>query len=340
MTDIIIFENQIPLWVLKDLLRFQMGSAEAAKQKVENLMSMLLWRATRHEVFMWKTRISYNMYCKKHVLEVVYRSMVGTDVEELLDSQPSSPNRMQICLEKCFGSMKAICRRWSNLCLFDSSSNKSPGNAVDMVYLKLPTAMELVRGGVMIQPVLFEDIKRAVSQDPTRSMDYCSAIRWIRFDEKTSTLYLPHFRVTSQLHILMGSFVAMEVGVGGYGTKPMTQFAFLMEELIDNEEDVALLRNADVLHNFLGSNKQVADLFILAKGITHVQGCKAIDGVRKGLHMYTRRKYKKLWSEFVTAYFSNPWLLPGSMAAVLLILMTVVQDFCLFFTCDRYSSSS
>ncbi|GLJ54680.1 hypothetical protein SUGI_1174620 [Cryptomeria japonica] len=200
--------------------------------------------------------------------------------------------------------------------------------------------MELVRGGVKIQPVFFEDIKRAVSQDPTRSMDYCSAIRWIRFDEKTSTLYLPQFRVTSQLHILMGSFVAMEVGIGGYGTKPMTQFALLMEELIDNEEDVAVLRNADVLHNFLGSNKQVADLFILAKGITHVQGCKAIDGVRKGLHMYTRRKYKKLWSEFVTAYFSKPWLVAGSMAAVLLILMTVAQDFCLFFTCDRYSSSS
>ncbi|GLJ54655.1 hypothetical protein SUGI_1174260 [Cryptomeria japonica] len=124
-------------------------------------------------------------------------------------------------------------------------------------------------------------------------MDYCSAVRWIRFDEKTSTLYLPQFMVTSQLHILMGSFGAMEVGVGGYGMKPITQFVLLMEELIDHEEDIAVLRNVEVLHNFLGSNKQVVDLFILAKGITHVQGCKAIDGIRIGLHKYTRRKYKE-----------------------------------------------
>ncbi|GLJ54662.1 hypothetical protein SUGI_1174370 [Cryptomeria japonica] len=193
-----------------DLLKFQTGSAESAKQKVEHLMSMLLWRATRHEAFMWKARVSYNMYCKNHVLEVVYRSMVGSDVEEFLDSPPSSRNRMQICLEKCFGSMKAISRRWYDLCFLNSSSNKSLGNAVDMVYLKLPTAMELVRGGVKIQPVLFEDIKRAVPQDPTRSMDCCSAIRWIRFDEKTSTLYLPQFRVTLEVQILIGSIIAMD----------------------------------------------------------------------------------------------------------------------------------
>ncbi|GLJ54676.1 hypothetical protein SUGI_1174570 [Cryptomeria japonica] len=338
MTDILLFENQIPLWVLKDLLKFQTGSAESAKQKVEHLMSMLLWRATRHEVFMWKARVSYNMYSKNHVLEVVYRSMAGSDVEELLDSPPSSRNRMQICLEKCFGSMKAICRRWYNLCFLNSSSNKSPGNAVDMVYLKLPTAMELVRGGAKIQPVLFEDIKRAVSQDPTRSMDYCSVIRWIRFDEKTSTLYLPQFRVTSEAHILIGSIIAMEAAVGGYSTKPMTQLALLIEELIDHEDDIAVLRNAEVFHNFLGSNKQVAEHFILAQGITHVCGCKPIDDVRVRLHKYNRRKYKKLWSEFVGAYLSKPWLLAGSMAAVLLILMTVAQDFCLFLTCNRYSS--
>ncbi|GLJ54658.1 hypothetical protein SUGI_1174310 [Cryptomeria japonica] len=126
-------------------------------------------------------------------------------------------------------------------------------------------------------------------------MDYCSAIRWTRFDEKTSTLYLPQFRVTSELQILIGSIIAMEVAVRRYSTKPVTQLALLIEE------DVAVLRNAEVINNFLGSNKQVAEYFLLAKGITHVCGCKPIDDVRVRLHKYTRRKYKKLWSEFVGA---------------------------------------
>ncbi|GLJ54656.1 hypothetical protein SUGI_1174280 [Cryptomeria japonica] len=340
MTDILLFENQIPLWILKDLLKFPMGSAEAAKQKVENLMNMLLWSAARHEFFMWKPRVSYNMYCKKHVLEVLYRSMVGRDFSsadgELLDFPPSSQNHRHICFSKSADSIKAICGRLCNP-FFCSSSNKIPCNTVDMVYLKLPTASELVRGGVKIQPVLFKDIKRSVGQDPTSSLEYSSAIRWIRFDEKTSTLYLPQFKVTLENYSVVGSIVAMEVGAKGYGTKPMIQFALLIDELIDNEEDVAVLKTAEVINNFFGSNKQLADLFNLCKGIAHVKGCKAIDDVRMGLHKYTRRKYKKLWSEFVSAYFSKPWLVAGSMAAVLLIVMTVAQDLCLFFTCNPYS---
>jgi hypothetical protein len=112
-----------------------------------------------------------------------------------------------------------------------------------------------------------------------------------------------------------------------------------MDELIENQEDVAVLRNAGVLNNFFGSNQEVADLFNLSKGISHVQGCKPIDEVRIGLHKYTRRKYKKLWSEFVNAYFSKPWQLAGAMAAVLLVLMSAGQDLCLFFTCNPDHSS-
>ncbi|GLJ54682.1 hypothetical protein SUGI_1174670 [Cryptomeria japonica] len=107
--------------------------------------------------------------------------------------------------------------------------------------------------------------------------------------------------VTLELYSVVGSIIAMEVGVRGYGTKPMTQFALLMDELIDNEEYVAMLRNAEVINNFVGANQQLAALFNLGKGVAHVRGCKAIDEVRIGLHKYTRGKYKKLWSEFVNA---------------------------------------
>ncbi|GLJ54685.1 hypothetical protein SUGI_1174780 [Cryptomeria japonica] len=343
MSDILLFENQIPLWILQDLLEFQMGSAEAAKQKVENLMNMMLWRAARHELLMWKPGVSYDMYCKEHVLEVVYRSMVGSDFSsfadgELLDLPPSSQNHKQVCFGKSINdSMKAICGRLCNPSLFSSSSNRIPCNAVDMVYLKLPTASELVRGGVKIKAVLIKDRKRAVGQDSTGSLEYSSAIRSIRFDEKTSTLYLPQFKVTLELCSIMRNVIAMEVGARGYGTKPVTQFALLVEELIDNEEDVAVLRNAEVINNFIGGNQQLANLFNSTKGIAHVKGCKVIDDVRIGLQKYARRKYKKLWSEFVSAYFSKPWLLAGSMAAVLLIVMTMAQDLCMFVTCNPYS---
>ena len=51
------------------------------------------------------------------------------------------------------------------------------------------------------------------------------------------------------VHIVMGSFVTMEVCIGGvkYDMKPITHYAFLMEELIDNEEDIAVLRDVEVI---------------------------------------------------------------------------------------------
>ncbi|GLJ34730.1 hypothetical protein SUGI_0698900 [Cryptomeria japonica] len=377
MDDILLFENQIPLCILKEILHIKMGSTEGANKTFDFLMLFLLTSTTSHKIFMWYVTYSFNS--SSHFLEVLYHGIVGFNVRsygnteakalpgnrmqllfkklsltgnrvQLCFKKLSLPgNRMQLCFKKlslpgnrmqlCFKKLslpgnciqlwfkngvdliKAICGRWCKL-----SSNENPDEPI--AFVKLPSAVELTRVGVKISPVLF---KAARAFEPI-----CSAIRWIRFDEKTSTLYLPQIRITPDSDLIMRSIVAMEVSIKDrYDPMPMTMFCKFIDELIDNEEDVAVLRKADVIKNFLGSNHQVAYLFnSLPQGIPYRSNCKVIDDVRRGLHKYTKRKYKILWSEFVSAYFSKPWLVAGSMAATLLLLMTVAQVFYLFFTCN------
>ncbi|GLJ34729.1 hypothetical protein SUGI_0698890 [Cryptomeria japonica] len=289
MADILLFENQIPLWVLQNILQIQMG---------------------------------------------VYFAIVGNSnffiQGEAVPLEASSRNSIQICFESCIESVKAVlgiwCKKKSSRFSSAIAHLREQGKVINV---KLPRAVELTRRGVKIYPVTSEDIRKGVLINYT-------AIPFTRFDEKTSTLYLPEVRLTPESNTVMRNMVAMEVSLKKkYDPRPSTQFSLFMDELIDGEEDVAILRKAEVIHNFLGSNQQVAQHFnSLTKGINPSIGCKVIDDVRRGLHKYTRKKYKILWREFISAYFSKPCLVAGSMAAVLLLLMTVAQVFCLFFTCN------
>ncbi|GLJ34786.1 hypothetical protein SUGI_0700080 [Cryptomeria japonica] len=113
-----------------------------------------------------------------------------------------------------------------------------------------------------------------------------SAIHLIRFVEKNSTVYLPELRITAHAYSTMRNIIAMEVNTPAvynehiksrYHPKRMTQFGIFMDELIDNGEDVDVLRKAEVIGNFLEGNRQVADLFnTLTKGIAHDWRCNVI----------------------------------------------------------------
>ncbi|GLJ34741.1 hypothetical protein SUGI_0699020 [Cryptomeria japonica] len=121
-------------------------------------------------------------------------------------------------------------------------------------------AMELTRMGVKIRPVLDRELEVPATEPAlelqlkTTKPSY-SAIHLIRFDEKKSTLYLPELRIIAHSYSTMRSIIAMEVNTPAvysepiksrYHPRPMTQFGIFMDELIDTEEDVDVLRKVEV----------------------------------------------------------------------------------------------
>ena len=80
-----------------------------------------------------------------------------------------------------------------------------------------------------------------------------------------------------------------------------------MDELIDSEEDVALLRRSGIVTNYLGSDAEVAELFnCLCKGIT-LSRVDVFYKMKEQINVHYRNKFKVWFTELVKEHFSSPW---------------------------------
>uniref|UniRef100_A0A0D3HCM6 Uncharacterized protein n=1 Tax=Oryza barthii TaxID=65489 RepID=A0A0D3HCM6_9ORYZ len=106
----------------------------------------------------------------------------------------------------------------------------------------------------------------------------------------------------------------------------VTAFVFFMDLLIDTANDVALLRSKDIIKNYLGSDKAVADLInkTLAKDAVISENSSIID-VLTDVNTYYKKPLNKLRARFIHTYFSNPWVFFSLVAAVILLVATVMQ---------------
>ncbi|KAI3897548.1 hypothetical protein MKW92_004914, partial [Papaver armeniacum] len=106
----------------------------------------------------------------------------------------------------------------------------------------------------------------------------------------------------------------------------ITSYSILMDRLINSAEDVNLLRNQGILTTQLGSDEQVADMFN--------QRCACAHFIRFSFNYYqlsnqVNKYYKKRqhrWKATLKReYFNNPWSIISFIAAVLLILLTIIS---------------
>eukprot|EP01018_Ginkgo_biloba_P000844 Gb_37279 [translate_table: standard] len=161
----------------------------------------------------------------------------------------------------------------------------------------------------------------------------CSGgISEIRFEKKSSTLYLPQFKVDERSEVLLRNLMALEISFPP-AEKAITRYAIFMNDLIDNSMDVSILRKYDIIVNKLGSDEEAAKLW---NCITKSMGSPAfgpIDDAARQVNAYRKRKWKVLWAQFRMIHCSEPWVVVSVVAATFLLLMTVVQVACLFHSC-------
>lgn len=98
-----------------------------------------------------------------------------------------------------------------------------------------------------------------------------------------------------------------------------------MDEIINNERDVALLHSNGILRHGIGSDKAVADLFnSLSKEVTPDPG-SSIEEVREQLSNYCRSYYRKWRANLCDTYCSSPWKVLSIIAAIILFALTITQ---------------
>ncbi|KAE8098679.1 hypothetical protein FH972_016723 [Carpinus fangiana] len=104
--------------------------------------------------------------------------------------------------------------------------------------------------------------------------------------------------------------------------------------LIDEANDVKDLRKARVLHNFLGSDQQVADLFNEI-GTDLVPNAETYKEVKLQIQGYCDNNWTTYMAQVRHDHFSSPWTIIAFLGVLLVLALTAVQAWFAVFPSDN-----
>lgn len=147
------------------------------------------------------------------------------------------------------------------------------------------------------------------------------SIRDIEF--KNGVLHLPSFSIhdgTERIFLNLMAFERLHPDTGSEATA----FLVFMDNIIDSERDVQLLRSKGIIKNLLSSDKEASNLFnILSKGV--MPPLNRLNAVRRHVNAHCRKPWNRWRAFFMHAYLRNPCLFISLMAAVILLIASLVQ---------------
>uniref|UniRef100_A0A6M2F716 Uncharacterized protein n=1 Tax=Populus davidiana TaxID=266767 RepID=A0A6M2F716_9ROSI len=152
---------------------------------------------------------------------------------------------------------------------------------------------------------------------------------WSFFDvvfSKNGTIEIPCLKIYDGTESLFRNLVAYEQ-CSGCLRQYVTDYITLMDCLISTQEDVQILRHSGIIENGLGDDGMVCSLFNnLGKNVIlsdPLDFCyhEVFDGVKE----HCKGKCNLWMAKLKRDYFNSPWALLSFLAAVALLLFTLVQ---------------
>lgn len=104
-------------------------------------------------------------------------------------------------------------------------------------------------------------------------------------------------------------------------------FILLLDFLIDTEDDVDLLAEKGILVNLIGESGTVANLFNRL-GLQGTPGYSCYYNISEKLNAHYEDSWNHAKASLKDVYFNDYWKGLGTIAAVLLLVLTVVQTVC------------
>lgn len=104
-------------------------------------------------------------------------------------------------------------------------------------------------------------------------------------------------------------------------------YIILLDYLIDTEEDIELLVEQGILSNFLGDPQVAAEMINkVTKNIMLKESC--FNYIADKLQKHYHNPWNRAKVTLVNVYFSNPWRGTATIAAAVLLLLTLIQTIC------------
>ncbi|RWR75428.1 UPF0481-like protein [Cinnamomum micranthum f. kanehirae] len=169
-----------------------------------------------------------------------------------------------------------------------------------------------------------EGIQVSVSNSESLSLNNIKLKKgWI-----DSYLELPRIVIDDSTKTRLLNLAAYEMCPdGSLGKAVITSYICFLDSLIYNADDVKELRSSNIMLNRLGSDEEVVNLVReLATNLS--PDFKVYSDVIQGMEGHRKRQFNhvRLWiSQFKRTHFTSPWTAISLIAAISVILLTLVQ---------------
>ncbi|XP_075637174.1 UPF0481 protein At3g47200-like isoform X1 [Castanea sativa] len=137
-------------------------------------------------------------------------------------------------------------------------------------------------------------------------------------------LWMPQITVDDSTGPKFFNLIAYEMCPDFDNDFGITSYIFFLDSLIDEPKDVIELRKAGILHNFLGSDQEVALVFN-EMGTDLVPNPVIYKNVKLQIQEYFDLKSMTWISQVLHTHFSSPWTVIAFLAAFFVLVLTVVQ---------------
>nr|XP_020179768.2 putative UPF0481 protein At3g02645 [Aegilops tauschii subsp. strangulata] len=153
-------------------------------------------------------------------------------------------------------------------------------------------------------------------------------ISTIEFCARTAMLHLPVISIDMTTEVVLRNLVAYEASIGSRALV-FARYVELMNGIIDTDEDARLLREHGIILNHLKSDQEVAELWNGMTRSVRLTRVPALDRVIDELNRYHGACWKVRAGTFVKAHLLGSRDMVACAMMVLLLLFVGVQAFCL-----------
>ncbi|KAI3667162.1 hypothetical protein L6452_42211 [Arctium lappa] len=348
LRDVVRLENQIPLFLIKTMMEHDRISDEPATDTLRIMLMGLYHELSPFQYQHQSPCVDIND-CD-HLLDFLYHMTVpnakelgiSTDVHETTIDVIKTANFGFLRLVKniTFSRPIKLVMKLSWKIISSLPILKLFKEPIDHMLANLQgeTNEKEKEGTDKSNPPLIEEITIPSVTEMVKAEIFFSlvngSISEIRFNKKTSTLYLPVVHLDVNTEVYLRNLVAYEACVAS-GPLIMVRYTELMNGIIDTAEDAKYLMDCRILYNRLKSEKEVADLW---NGMSKCVKMTKVPFMDKAIEEVNKR-YEQTWrvkiGKFMSKFVFGSWKFLTLLAAMFLLFLSTVQTFCSVYSCAR-----
>ncbi|KAL9237743.1 hypothetical protein vseg_012256 [Gypsophila vaccaria] len=348
LKDVIMLENQIPLFILRELLKFWSTSHDIADKILsDNLIGLCKDLSPFKMEENWGRIQPFDC---DHLLDYMYKVLVPKleEIIEICDEEPSEERKVCMFLLKLnewfeqmkskimfklpwilisnlpgFAVMRAMLfpideNNHNNLNQVDSRQNReySPPLVEEIM---IPSVVELSKSGVVFVPTN-------------------GNIMTISFDKQAKKLYLPSISIEVNTEVVLRNLVAYEAS-RGVGPLVLARYTELMNGIIDTEDDARLLRERGIIYNYLKSDVEVANMWNGMSKSLRLTRVAFLDEVIENVNKYYEGNWRVIMSKVFKSYLIHSWHFLAFLVAALILFLLTAQVVCNVLYCPRMAGA-